>query len=515
MADRWLSRPVSCQGGLVLNLDGLTQGTTLPGTARILQNFEPSLSGGYRRLTGFSKYDSSTVNSGNSNPIQAVMPYADGVLAVRKTTAGTDNAVYFSSGSGWTRINTTLRAGSPTKARLLIYSITQPVAILTDGVNYAWKWDGSTETTINGVGAPTNPKYAALFRNRLVLSGYGDGSKLSLSVPNDDVDFNSTGAIEINVGDTVTGLGLFREQLIIFCRNSIRKLTGTTSSDFAVVNVSQQIGCVSHDSIQEIGGDLIYLALDGFRSYAATERNDDVELGLVSQSIQPAVQVIINKQFNENAFSSCPIRIKNQYRFFVYDSSLADTDSVGLLARFQDTPVTPHGQFEWGTLKGIPAYCAGSRYSTTQEIAVIGHASNGYVYRLESGNTFDTNNITAIYRTPDLTFDDATLRKVFFKLDVFTQTEGDFEASVNLLLDREGTSVIQPDQMSLSQTGAAPVYGTAVYGTDTYGQFIFPQFKKNLIGSGFFGAFQFISTDDSAPFRIDSFIIQFAPKGRR
>jgi hypothetical protein len=514
--DRWQSKPIACQGGLVLNLDGLTQGTTLPGTARILQNFEPSLSGGYRRLTGYSKFDSTTVNSGNTNPIQAVMPYSNGVLAVRKTTAGTDNAVYFSSGSGWTRVNTTLRAGSPSKARFLTYSIIKPVAILTDGVNYAWKWDGTSETTINGSGAPTNPKYAAIFRNRLALTGYGDGSKLSISAPNDDNDFTGvSGAAEINVGDTVTGLGLFREQLIIFCRNSIKKLTGTTSSDFAIVNVSQQIGCISHDTIQEIGGDLIYLALDGFRSYAATERNDDVELGLVSQSIQPAVQVIINKQFNSDSFSSCPIRIKNQYRVFVYDSSLTDTDSVGLLARFQDNPVTPSGQFEWGTLKGIPAYCAGSQNSTTQEIAVFGHATNGYVYRLESGNTFDSSNILAIYRTPDLTFDDATIRKVFFKLDVFTQTEGDFDASVNLLLDRERTSVIQPAQLNLSQTGEVPVYGTAVYGTDTYGQFVFPQFKRNLVGSGFFGAFQFISNDDSAPFRIDSFIIQFAPKGRR
>jgi hypothetical protein len=514
--DRWTSKAIPCQGGLVLNLDGLTQGTNLPGTARILQNFEPSLSGGYRRLSGYSKYDSATVNTGNTNPIHAISPFSNGVLAVRKTSAGTDNAVYFSSGSGWTRVNTTLRPGSPVKGRFTLYSIIKPVAVLTDGVNYAWKWDGTTETTLNGTGAPTNPKYAALFRNRLALSGYGDGSKLTLSAPNDDADFTGgSGGIELNVGDTVTGLGLFREQLILFCRNSIRKLTGTTTSDFAIVNVSQQIGCVSHDSIQEIGGDLIFLALDGFRSYAATERNDDVELGLLSQSIQPAVEVVINKQFTETAFSSCTIRIKNQYRIFVYDSSLADTDSVGLLARFQDTPVLPNSSFEWATLKGIPAYCAASRYSTTQEVAVFGHASNGYVYILESGNTFDTNNITAVYRTPDITFDDATLRKVFFKLDVFAQTEGTFAASVNLLLDREGVTVIQPDQIAFAQSGASSVYGTAVYGTDTYGQFIYPQFKKNLIGSGFFGAFQFISNDDSAPFRIDSFIVQFTPKGRR
>ena len=515
MVDRWNSKPIACQGGLTVNIDSLTQGTTMPGTARVLQNFEPSLEGGYRRLTGFSKFDTDTVNTGNTNPITGLKVYNSGVLAVRKTTAGTDNAVYFSTGSGWTRVNTTLRAGSPTKSRFIAYSITTPVAILVDGVNYAWKWDGSTETTLNGAGAPTDPKFAALFRNRLVLSGYGNGSKLTFSAPNDDTTYSGSGAIEINVGDVVTGLALFREQLIVFCRNSIRKVTGTTDADFAVVNVSKSIGCISQDAIQEIGGDLIYLALDGIRSYAATERNDDVELGILSQAIQPLVQVVLGQGLNSNSFSSCSIRKKNQYRVFVYDSGLDDIDMVGFLGRFQDNPTTAYGQYEWATLKGIPAYCADSEYTSTQEIAVFGHDSNGFVYRLESGNTFGDDNIVAVYRTPDLTFDDATLRKVFYKLDLFTQVEGNFSTTINLYLDKENTGIIQPASFSAAQSGSLSVYGTAVYGVDTYGQFAFPQFKKNLIGSGFFGTFQFICNDNSAPFRIDSFIVQFAPKGKR
>ena len=516
MTDRWTSRALSCQGGLVLNIDGLTQGTSMPGTARVLQNFEPSLDGGYRRLSGFAAYDATEVNTGNTNPILAVKVYNSGILAVRKTTAGTDNAVYFSSGSGWVRVNTTLRAGSPTKARFITYSITEPVAILCDGVNYAWKWNGTVETTLSSAGAPANPKYASLFKNRLVLSGYGDGSKLTLSAPNDDTDYaGAHGAIELNVGDTVTGLAIFREQLVIFCRNSIRKLTGSTSADFAVVNVSQAIGCLSQDSIQEVGGDLIFLALDGLRSYAATERIDDVELGSVSQNIKPLIRGILGQGLTEGQYSSCYIRAKNQYRLFIFDSVLADTDANGFLGKYEDTPLTPHGSYEWATLKGINAYCADSRYTDTLEVAVFGHPTNGIVYRLEAGNTFGANNIVAVYRTPDLTFDDATLRKVFFKLDLFTEVEGDFNTTVNLLLDKENINIIQPAGITLSQTGAVPTYGFAVYGTSTYGQFVFPQFKKNLIGSGFFGTFQFVSNDASSPFRIDSFIITFSPKGRR
>ena len=45
--------PFVCEGGLVLN-----QSTFImkPGQALELLNFEPDIEGGYRRITGFSKY---------------------------------------------------------------------------------------------------------------------------------------------------------------------------------------------------------------------------------------------------------------------------------------------------------------------------------------------------------------------------------------------------------------------------------------------------------------------------
>ena len=45
--------PFSCEGGLVLNQSTLTM---KPGQALELLNFEPDIEGGYRRISGFSKY---------------------------------------------------------------------------------------------------------------------------------------------------------------------------------------------------------------------------------------------------------------------------------------------------------------------------------------------------------------------------------------------------------------------------------------------------------------------------
>lgn len=515
MADRWNSKAISCSGGLLLNIDTLLQGTQFPGSARILQNYEPSLDGGYRRLSGYTKFDSAVVPGTDGNPVLGLKVAFGGVFAVRKLL--TDNAIYFSSGSGWgSKLNAGVRVGSVTKARWVSYSITQPVVVLCDGVNYAWKYDGTTETTINAAGAPTNPKFATEFKARLALSGYGDGSKITLSAPNDDEDYaGASGAIEINVGDTVVGLKTFRDTLVIFCERSIKQLTGNTSADFAILDVANSIGCLSGDTIQEINGDLVYLAADSLRSYQATTKIDDKELGSVSQSIQPIIRDIVSHGFTADTYSSCTVKQKSQYRLFINDPDSPEIETTGILGKVQSAPSIPHGQYEWATLKGIKPYCADSEYTNNQEYSVMGHPTNGYVYRLESGNTFDGTNMECIYQSPDLTFDEATLRKIFHKLNILTEVEGDFETQINLLLERNTPDVIQPLTITISQTGGIALYGTAIYDTDIYGEFASPIFKKNLIGSGFFGAIRFTSTNDKSPHRIESFQITFAQKARR
>ena len=517
--DRWNSAEIRCTGGLVLNIDTLTQGATMPGSARILQNFEPSIGGGYRRISGYTKFDSTVVPG--TGAVLGVKVALGGVFAVRKASGSSDNRIFFSSGSGWSSaLNSAARNNTVTKARGITYSISAPVVVITDGANPAWKYNGTTDTLLNGAGAPTNPKYAAFFRNRLVLSGYSSNvSAIILSAPNDDTTFSGSGAIEINVGDKVKGIATFRETLYIFCENTIKKLTGTSSSDFAIENVSLDIGCLSHDSIKEVGGDIIFLSQDGYRSLAATERVDDIELGLVSYNIQPLIADVISAALSEEAFSACTIGTKSQYRCFINDSSNTEADSLAILGKFQDNPSIAHGAYEWSTIIGIKPQCCDSDFTNNQEYVVFGHLTNGYVYRMESGSTFDGTNINAIYRSPDITFltdkADSTIRKVFHKLAVYSQVEGTVDFSVALKLDRELNTVIQPNTIALAQSGSVPTYGSGIYGTSVYGALTYPVFNTNLVGSGFTGAFLYTCSNNSAPFRIDSFTVTLANKGRR
>ena len=61
MATDWQTFPVEFKGGLISNLSPLQHGTNAIGSATILQNFEPSLSGGYSKIKGYQKFNSALV----------------------------------------------------------------------------------------------------------------------------------------------------------------------------------------------------------------------------------------------------------------------------------------------------------------------------------------------------------------------------------------------------------------------------------------------------------------------
>ena len=60
---------VSCAGGLTLNKDVFSMA---PGEALILQNFEPDIKGGYRRVDGTALYNTNIVPQGSSNTSKVI-----------------------------------------------------------------------------------------------------------------------------------------------------------------------------------------------------------------------------------------------------------------------------------------------------------------------------------------------------------------------------------------------------------------------------------------------------------
>ena len=514
MPDNSLITPavITCNGGLILNKDIFDME---PGEALQLTNFEPDIAGGYKKILGTTAYNTNIVPqvSASSETVDMVAIFNDVVLAARGGTvsrAGT-------SGS-WTSTATSKGSTYRYDFERFNYNGTEKIIIAT-GSTAAFTLDTSyTEDVINATGggtAPTNPKYVSSFQNHMFYAGMSDAiSTVQYSGPFTEDDFD-TGGGTIKVDTTIVGLKVFRESLFVFGEDRIYKITGSSSSDFAVVPVTRKIGCVSGASIQELGGDFIYLAPDGLRTIAGTERIGDVELGTVSKQIQKRIADV-----GTDNISSTIIRNKSQYRLFYPTTTGTETNSKGILAVLKQSP---EGGlvFEYADIKGIKPTCCDSFFVSNTETTVHG-GYDGYIYKQESGGSFtragSTYTITGFYRSPDMTLGDGGIRKTMQRALVNYEVNEAIDTTnqtFSLRYNFDDTDTPQPDPYELSSATVAAFYGNGTYGTSAYGSSGFPLERKSVEGSGFVVAFKFEDESTKKSLSLKGFELEFIPGGRR
>src|SRR5210317_930686 len=529
MAEQGVS--VTCEGGL--DLVGTTH--TLfrtPGVATVLENYESSIHGGYRRINGFSKFGNNTPDGSTSN-IESIQSYAKGVIACQGT-----NIYYSADGTTWTQVNkdtyqnitgtVNVSSGSPTvnahgsstlftsevsvgddiKINGEIFNVlsiandheltvdgnfessASNVAIQRNGATAAQLASGSTITRTSksdckfalyegelqygelflvdgnnqpaylkidiargihtyyfkevGRSAPEKSKFATIFAERLILAGDSDNPQiLSYSTRLKPEDFTGSSAGTIDVGDKIVTVKPFRNKLIVFCENSIFQVSGLDSTT-VVSGVTKNIGCISGNTVQEIGGDLIFLAPDGLRTIAGTARIDDIELSSISRKILPLFRDNIFPNLSNIEFASMVIREKSQYRLFYYKTGTSNAAQKGIIGTFKISS-TGAAVYEWSETKGIPArrVHAGTDANGNE---VLYHAEvDGRIYNHDTGNNFDSSNITAVYKTPDLDYGDSGIRKTLYYIKTSIRSEG---SNNNLTIlpryDFESPNVPQP-----------------------------------------------------------------------
>ena len=504
---------VSCYGGLVLNRDVFTM---RPGEALQLTNFEPDIEGGYKKILGTTAYNSNIVPqvSASSEIVDMVAIFNDVVLAARGGT------VYRAGTSGsWTSTATSKGTSYRYDFERFNYNGTEKIIIAT-GSTAAFTLDTSyTEDVINATGggtAPTAPKYVSSFKNHMFYAGMSDAtSTLHFSGPYTEDDFD-TGGGTIKVDTTIVGLKVFREALFIFGEDRIYKLTGDTSSDFAAVPVTRKIGCVSGASIQELGGDLIYLAPDGLRTIAGTERIGDVELGTVSKQIQKRIADI-----GTDNITSTIIRAKSQYRLFYPVTTATEGNSKGIIAVLKANPEAGTLGFEYADLKGIKPSCCDSFFISNTETTIHG-GYDGYVYKQEDGGSFTragtTYTITGFYRSPDMSLGDPGIRKsmqrvlVNYKVNEAMDTDNQ---TFRLRYNYDDTDTPQPDSYAFSSATVAAFYGSGTYGTSAYGSSGFPLERVSVEGSGFVVAFKLDDKSTKKSLSLRGFELEYVNGGRR
>lgn len=363
----------------------------------------------------------------------------------------------------------------------------------------------------DGLGtAPSDPSMVVAFKNHMFYAGMSsEPNTIIFSAIGDENDFTAAnGAGSLNVDSTIIALKSFRGELIIFCEDRIYKLAGASRSDFAIAPISRNVGCSDAFSIQEIGGDVIFLAPDGLRTIAGTARIGDVELGTVSKQIQARIGDI-----GFTNISSVVIRDKSQYRLF-YPSGGVESTAKGIIGVLKSNPSGQIG-WEYSDIRGIKPACCDSGFISGVEKVIHG-GFDGYVYLQESGNSFDGTAMKAIYRSPDLTMGDAGIRKNMQRINVNYDPEGSVNASLFVKYDFEDTGTPQPSAYTLTTADTAAVYDDSgsLYGSAVYDAEGMPIVRQSVEGSGFTVVVRLEDESTNPPITLKGFELEFTPGAR-
>ena len=526
---------VACAGGLVTSSNAIDLLKT-PGVATELKNFEVSTKGGYRRINGFTKFGggSAVQPSGSSDTILGVFPYADGVIVcvsddIYFTNNGTSylqinklSAVSGDNHTTFTGKSATARTGQGQCQFVLFEGATFDYGevIIADGANKLWSFrmEGTgalntrtfftQEITVDGT---NGVKYIAIHDHHLIAAGVENNlNTVYYSVYNDPDNFTGSGAGSVTISDQVQGIKGFRTDLIVFAENSIHKLININdSSNIRIDPITENVGCLSGYSIQEIGGDLIFLAPDGLRTVAGTARIGDVELGTVSSNIQNIVSDLA-ETINLYTISSVVLREKSQYRLFYTNTGAADSTQRGIIGTLR-----PNG-FEWSETRGLEVTAIGSGFDNDGVEQYYHGDTNGNIYQHDTGDDFNGTAILARYTTPDYDYGDLGTLKTLHYLRVSMATEGIVEPDVQIKFDYNSTDVPQPtDLFDLGIINPPSLFGDAVFNTNKFAGQNNPMIRVPLQGSGTSNNFTVTSNDTKPSYTVNGLYVDFIPSGRR
>ena len=667
MPDAWETFRIEFKGGLVTNLSPLQQAINAPGSARILRNYEPSIDGGYKRIQGYAKFDSSimapygnpvvhgasqtgttlvigaihttpavgdtlTIAGVSSNYTVSGVSFdatknratltLTGALAsspangavVTFTTVTTENyangITYFNdkaivalnadiletAGSGYTKINkpsygtplvdgasqtgstlvadafdtfpqagdvftisgvdgtytikTTVTAYSDASSKEVNITITDgdslasspadnaeitfissdregaintrfdiidftgtKTLVMVDGVNAPALYNGTTFTVLDS--APSDVIGATVVATHKNHIFYAKGRVLSFGSPLTTTDFESgNGAGNIGLDNSIVAIKSFRDQLIVFTDSSIFRLNGDALATFNLQPITRDIGCIQTDSVQEIGGDVVFMAPDGLRLLSATERIGDFGLAPITKKIQGTFNDFVKLHTD---FFSLVIRNKSQYRLFGWNDNFTRPNAQGILFTQFASPGEA-SVIDFAETRGIQVTACASVYSGTTEF-VLFSGKEGFLHRMENDtSSFDDNNIATTFATPFYPINDPRIRKTIYKAQFYLDPEGrvNFDLNLKFDFDESGAVVMPAVTFTNASSNASQFYGVAAYGSATYGAKLQKVFSAQTTGSGNTISAQFEADNNTdVPYALDALTLEYATHARR
>ena len=578
MPDNSQVQPVAfnCEGGLVLNRSNFIM---QPGEALQLENFEPDISGGYRRISGFRKYVNAVVphTSSSSESLLMIANFDNKVLAARGekifSSASAELSIAIAADTSMTG------SGTITVPSTLGFSSSGTLQINSEIFTYT----GKTSTTFTGVTRAVSSTAAAHSKLDVVSESWTvrdtgrtsaakyhferynfDGNEKIICVDgvNAPVIFNTSMAAADVSDSSVAGatvVAAYRNHMFYGGKS-------TTPQEVVFSEPFNEDGFTSGQGAGSIKVDDTVVALKVFRDslFIFCENRIFKLTGSTSSdfSVQPVTRNIgcINS-FTVQEFAGDLIFLgPDGLRTVAATARIGDTELGTISKNIQtvfdenisdagsfDSVVIPdktqyrifftkdgQGQslskgaicvlkkeaFEFSETRGIQVACTDT-FVEAGDVIVLHGDTTGYIQRQESGNDFDGTAILGRYRSPDMSFGDSGIRKHMQRVIINYKPEADIDADLILRYDNEDTNSARPANYPLDTANVAAQYGSAIYSTESsttqfvYGGPTQPLVRQPVEGSGFSVALKVEDGGATAPYSLKGFQLEYQLGARR
>lgn len=366
-----------------------------------------------------------------------------------------------------------------------------------DGVNRSFEFDGTVYVPIDTGMTTDTPEYIYAHKKQLFLSFKGSSQNSGIGTPY--VWTPITGAAEIGIGDDITGYSeLPGKALAIFARNLSEQLLGSSTADYVLDSISNEVGCIPRTA-QKLGH--VYCLDDrGIIRITPTESYGNFAQNTISQQIQSVINTIRGVVTATTLYKS-----RNQYRLYGSDG----TGVCMTICRAKYGDVFSFTQFKYP----VDISCTVTGEDTNGKDVVFLGATNGKVYQADKGSSFDGEDIEAYLRLPFNNSKAPTILKTYRKATIEMTAIGHSEVRFHPDFSYGDPDISQHVTKTLEIQGAGGYWDIDTWETFYYDSFIVssPSFPINGDGVNL-GLMVYSKSATDLGHKIDGAVISYTPR---
>ncbi len=367
-----------------------------------------------------------------------------------------------------------------------------------NGVGTAFEFDGEVLAPIITGSTPDIPIHLAIFKNHLFLAI--DASVVH-SAPGNPFGYQAIdGSSEIAVGDDITGLTVTRGEqqgggMAIYGRRSTSILYGNDAEDWQRVSYGEGSGCIRY-SAQYLNEPYV-LDDRGVITLQTSLNYGNFDQATLTSNIQNYINAKRTR-----VVASLVNRSKSQYRLLFGDGS-------GLFLTILNGKYLGAMPVELGD---IPSCAWDGEQNDGSEVSYFG-STNGFVYQLEKGNSFDGEPLIASFTLVYNHQRSPRIRKHYRRAAIEVSGQGYARIDFGYTLGYGSMNIPQAGDSPYASSFAAANWDSFTWDSFFWDGITLAPTEAELRGTAENISFRISSgTNYVAPFTINSIITHYTPR---